>query len=422
MFRVLAIEDSPTQAAELRLILDADDLAVITAPDGKTGLDRLAAEPFDLVLTDILLPGIDGYEVCRRIKTDPRLQSIPVVLITVLSDPLDILRGLECGADNFLTKPYDPAFLCGRVRKILTSRAGRANRPPEPGFTISFRGRGVTITSDKEQIVELLLSAVEDSIRAREREHEARVAKESLDAPSASSAPPWTARLRAWRSSMGPAASSPSTRFGSAPVGSAAGWGPAAASAATIWRLARRPLFRKPRRFAERFALSWPVSANALCSSMPAVTATARPGSPPGRRGWRGPSRWRVVVTHEDVTAAKRLEEARAPAGRRVGRGSATPPRFPSPDGPRAAQPAGADPQRPAHRPSGNGGSASARQALDAAERQTRHLGRLVDELPMLRGWNWAKCCCKRSASIWAGWSARWPRNAAPRWSKPACN
>src|SRR4051812_22512324 len=171
MPHILIIEDSPTQARELRLILESDGMTVETAPDGEAGLDRLAAAPFDLVLTDILLPGLDGYELCRRLKADPRTRGTPVVLLTVLSDPWDILRGLECGADNFLTKPYDPAFLLGRLRHILAGRAGRPARRLEPSVTLNFRGKGITITSDKEQIVDLLLSAVEDSIRSRSREH-----------------------------------------------------------------------------------------------------------------------------------------------------------------------------------------------------------------------------------------------------------
>ncbi len=81
MPRVLIVEDSPTQAQELRLILESDGITVDTVSDGQTGLDRLMATPFDLVLTDILLPGIDGYELCRRVKIDPRTRSTPVVLL-----------------------------------------------------------------------------------------------------------------------------------------------------------------------------------------------------------------------------------------------------------------------------------------------------------------------------------------------------
>jgi CheY-like chemotaxis protein len=180
MSNILIVEDSPTQAQELRLILESGGFAVETVPSGQAGLKRVAAVPFDLILTDILLPGIDGYELCRRVKIDPQTRDIPVVLLTVLHDPLDILRGLECGADNFLTKPYDAAFLLRRIRLMLENRAGRSSPPAEPGTLLTFRGKGITITSDKEQIVNLLFSAVEDSIRAREREHEARVAKEAL--------------------------------------------------------------------------------------------------------------------------------------------------------------------------------------------------------------------------------------------------
>jgi signal transduction histidine kinase/response regulator of citrate/malate metabolism len=181
MSRILIVEDSPTQAKELKLILESNGLDVESAQNAEAGLERLASGSFELVLADILLPGIDGYELCRRIKTDPRTRGISVVLLTVLRDPLEILRGLECGADNYLTKPYDPAFLLSRVQHILANRAERLERPGEAGVSLAFRGKGITITSDKEQIVDLLLSAVEDSIRARERELEARIAKEATE-------------------------------------------------------------------------------------------------------------------------------------------------------------------------------------------------------------------------------------------------
>ncbi len=181
MPRVLVIEDSPTQALELRLVLESEGFAVEAAAGGQAGLDRLAAEPFDLVLSDVLLPDLSGYEVCRRIKTEPRTREIPVVLLTVLNDPFDVLQGLECGADNFLTKPCDPRFLLARVRRILAARERRARHEPDSEVVLSFRGKGITITSDKEQIVDLLLATLEDFIRAREREHEARVAHEAME-------------------------------------------------------------------------------------------------------------------------------------------------------------------------------------------------------------------------------------------------
>lgn len=179
MPRLLVVEDSPTQAEELRLILEAHGFTVETAPDAEMGLKCLAASPYDLLLTDILLPGLSGYELCRRVKSDPHTRGTPVVLLTVLNDPLDILQGLECGADNFLTKPYDPNYLVLRLRDVIANR-GRRTEPTDTAV-LSFRGRGVTVTTDKGQIMDLLLSALDEFVRSKEREHEARVAQDALE-------------------------------------------------------------------------------------------------------------------------------------------------------------------------------------------------------------------------------------------------
>src|ERR1700722_5027426 len=96
MTRILVVEDSPTQAEELRLILEEADFTVEVARDGRLALQRLGEEAFDLVLSDVLMPEFSGYDLCRRIKTDPGTKPIPVVLLTFLTDPMDVLRGLEC--------------------------------------------------------------------------------------------------------------------------------------------------------------------------------------------------------------------------------------------------------------------------------------------------------------------------------------
>lgn len=131
MSRILVVEDSRTQAGELQLILESAGFAVEIAPDGERGYARFEAAAFDLVLSDILMPGMSGYDLCRRIKNHPTRGQVPVVLLTTLADPLDILLGLECGADNYVTKPYRPEDLVGRVRRILSERTPRpASKSP----------------------------------------------------------------------------------------------------------------------------------------------------------------------------------------------------------------------------------------------------------------------------------------------------
>src|SRR5690606_3061954 len=94
---------------------------------GEAALEALGREPFDLVISDVVMPGsVDGYALCRSIKSNPATANLPVVLLTSLADPMDIIRGLECGADNFHTKPYDPEQLLARLRVLLETRRARA--------------------------------------------------------------------------------------------------------------------------------------------------------------------------------------------------------------------------------------------------------------------------------------------------------
>ena len=120
---VLIVEDSLTQAMKLQHILERHRHRVTTARNGEEALAALApggALP-RIVITDINMPRMDGYELCARIKDDARLREIPVILLTSLSDPKDILKGLECGADNFIVKPYDEEFLLSRIQYVLAN-------------------------------------------------------------------------------------------------------------------------------------------------------------------------------------------------------------------------------------------------------------------------------------------------------------
>src|SRR5476649_235372 len=166
MSRILVVEDSPTQAEWLKLILGEAGFVADIAVDGTTALAHLAGSSFDMVISDIVMPGLSGYELCRKIKADPALRHIPVVLLTAREDPTDIFRGLDCGADNFYTKPYDPDRLVGRIRNILSNRALRLLAKREDGVEVSFSGQTFIVASGKEQILDLLVSTFEDIVLA----------------------------------------------------------------------------------------------------------------------------------------------------------------------------------------------------------------------------------------------------------------
>ncbi len=162
---ILVVEDSPTQAEQLRYILEKNRYRVSVAGNGEEALAMIKGKRPDLVISDILMPEMDGYELCRSIKALDGLQAAPVMLLTSLTDLRDVMRGLECGADNFITKPYDEGYLLSRIGHLLVNR--RQPREPEVvrEMKITFEGQEYVITADRRQILDLLLSTYEAAIR-----------------------------------------------------------------------------------------------------------------------------------------------------------------------------------------------------------------------------------------------------------------
>ena len=161
---ILIIEDSPTQAEQLRDILERHHYRVSVAANGREALATLAVRRPSLIISDIIMPEMDGYELCRRIKADERCRDIPVMLLTSLSNPRDVIRGLECGADNFITKPYNEEYLISRIRCMEADRLRRGDAEPEEGLKLHFGGEEYVITADRRQIVNLLLSTYETAV------------------------------------------------------------------------------------------------------------------------------------------------------------------------------------------------------------------------------------------------------------------
>jgi len=182
--RLLVVEDSATQAEVLRSDLEDAGFAVTLAHSGAEGLGTLESQSFDLVLSDVVMPGrIDGYELARRIKNGQH-SNLPVVLLTALSDPLEIINGLEAGADNFLRKPYAREDLAHHIHALLATRNARRTDRVSMGVKVLFMDREFTITSDKEQILDLLVSTFEEAVRRNrelsERERELEKAQAAL--------------------------------------------------------------------------------------------------------------------------------------------------------------------------------------------------------------------------------------------------
>jgi two-component system, cell cycle response regulator DivK len=117
--RILVVEDQPDNRQILRDLLTSADFEVIEAVDGETGLAAAAAHRPDLILMDIQLPGLDGYEATRRLKADATLHAIPVIAVTSYASNSDIDKARAAGCDAFVSKPYSPRLLLAKVREYL---------------------------------------------------------------------------------------------------------------------------------------------------------------------------------------------------------------------------------------------------------------------------------------------------------------
>jgi two-component system response regulator MtrA len=142
--RILLVEDDPSIREVTAIGLGAAGFAVTTAADGVEGLERFKAEPPDLVLLDVMLPRLDGYEVCRQIR---KTSTVPVVMLTARGDTMDVVVGLEAGADDYVRKPFDLPELIARIRAALRRAGTTADGPAElrlGNLVVDIAGRTVT--------------------------------------------------------------------------------------------------------------------------------------------------------------------------------------------------------------------------------------------------------------------------------------
>jgi diguanylate cyclase (GGDEF)-like protein len=179
---ILVVDDSRTQAELLKYLLELNGYSTRVASDGRQALETAKAHRPALIISDIVMPGMDGYEMCSRLKEDEELCSIPVILLTQLSEPEDIVRGLRARADYYLTKPYKPEYLLSKVKAVLEAppvqkvAAGPmtngnhgengtlAHSEDEDALQVVLGGKSYVVHADRQQMLNLLFSTYENAV------------------------------------------------------------------------------------------------------------------------------------------------------------------------------------------------------------------------------------------------------------------
>lgn len=184
--KILVVDDTPANVKLLADLLAVKGYTVVTAANGEEALATIASEHPDLVLLDIMMPGLDGYDVCRAIRADPSLGILPVVMVTALDPVQERVKGLEAGADDFLTKPIHPAELLARVRSLLRIKSlydeVERSKAELEGWNRTLEQRVAEGVAERErlarmkrffspQVAELILSGgTDDPLRSHRRE------------------------------------------------------------------------------------------------------------------------------------------------------------------------------------------------------------------------------------------------------------
>ena len=173
MSTVLLVEDDPAARQGLELALRRLGYGVRAAATGEAAVDDLGQGPVDVVVLDVMLPGVDGFEVCRRLR---RVSNVPVIMLTARGDDFDVVAGLEAGADDYVVKPAEPRVLDARIRAVLR-RIVRAGSPAETwgdlvidrsSLTVTLRGREISLTPTELRLL-LVLSGSARQVFSRQQ-------------------------------------------------------------------------------------------------------------------------------------------------------------------------------------------------------------------------------------------------------------
>lgn len=174
---ILIVEDNRTQAEYLRHLLEKRGHQVTVSQNGFEALERIEEKRPDIILTDVMMPDMDGYTLCKTVKQHEKFHDIPVILVTHLYSPVDVIKGLEAGADNFIIKPYDPEYIFSRITGIMQAKNHPGTQEPVQPLDVVFSSEVHTIASSRMQILNILLSTYETAVK---NNSELQVAHERL--------------------------------------------------------------------------------------------------------------------------------------------------------------------------------------------------------------------------------------------------
>lgn len=184
-FKILIVEDSPIQAESLKRLLVKVGYDVVVAKDGAEGLAIAQKERPNLIISDIVMPVMDGYEMCRKIKESKELAEIPVLLLTQLVESEEVIRGLESGASSYLTKPYSEEFLLSKVKSIIENPDRYRNRPDRRSVEFEYEGKHYEVHAGRAQTLSYLITTYENAILVNKElvkmQEELRLLNEKLE-------------------------------------------------------------------------------------------------------------------------------------------------------------------------------------------------------------------------------------------------
>ena len=182
---ILIVEDSPTQVARIKYFLERNNYKTKDCQDGNQALSWLTDHKPSLIISDVLMPGMNGFELCERIKSDIHTKDIPVILLTTLTNTEEVINGLIAGADSFLTKPYDNEHLLSSIQMILEESGNGESREKESDLEIYYRGKKRIIRTGPQKVIKLLLNNYQGAIYQneilRQTQEELRLLNEQLE-------------------------------------------------------------------------------------------------------------------------------------------------------------------------------------------------------------------------------------------------